>query len=122
MPPCRDKTRYNAAPNQQIFFPEYRNLRRGCAEGDQSHYTQVGDSPSLNEWNVQGENGVLLTIDERRMSSYSFFPSSMMKKEVPLYFFQRRQRNYKVSCSAMEGRSFEEIKENNGLVEAVKGS
>ena len=56
----------------------------------------------MTEWDVQIENGVLLRMDDTRSTSYSFWPSSEIKKDVPLKFFQRSQTNYALRCAQSE--------------------
>ena len=86
--PCFERNRYNASPNQQFWFPEIRNHTRPC--GDQKGpYKELGGDLELTEWDVHLENGILTRIDDTMHASYSFFPSSAIKKEVPMKFFQR---------------------------------
>ena len=54
----------------------------------------MAQETQMTEWDVQIENGVLLRMDDTRSTSYSFWPSSEIKKDVHLKFFQRAQTNY----------------------------
>ena len=65
-------------------------------------YTEV-KGLNLTEWDLQLENGVLMRLDDTMHTSYSFFPSSHIKKEVPLKFYQLPIQNYKLECENEPG-------------------
>lgn len=64
----------------------------------ESLYTQINDDFGLTEWDVQLENGVLTRLDETEHTSYSFFPSSQIKQQVQMKFYQKPQPDYKLEC------------------------
>ena len=108
--PCRDKARYNAASNQQFWFAEMRHPQRGCYDS-KSFYQELKSNESLTEWDLHLENGVLTRLDDTMHTSYSFFPSSAIKKEVPIKFFQRPQVNFKIECATDPTKSYEALQQ-----------
>ena len=113
--PCQDRGRYNAAPNQQFWFAEIRRLHRSC-ETDDDAFAEVPDQLGLTEWDVQIENGVLTRMDDTMHTSFSFFPSSAIKKEVSLKFYQRPITNYKLECDIKEERSLKLLDQNHNII------
>ena len=59
------------------------------------------DGPAITEWDMHLENGVLTRLDDTMHTSYSFFPSSFIKKEVDMKFYQLPFPNFKLSCWAL---------------------
>ena len=55
------------------------------------------------------ESGVLVGLDLEMHTSYSFFPSSHLKKDVDMKFYQKSMDNYKLSCEIEYGTSIEDI-------------
>lgn len=52
----------------------------------------------MSEWDVQLENGILTKLDEHMHTSYSFFPSSHLKQNIPMNFYLRPNSSYKLEC------------------------
>lgn len=54
-----------------------------------SIHQELAEDMGLTEWDVQLENGILPMLDTTYHTSYNFFPSSAIKKDVPIKFYQR---------------------------------
>ena len=76
----------------------------------------------MTEWDVQIENGVLLRMDDTRSTSYSFWPSSEIKKDVDLKFFQRTQTNYALRCAHSAEYNLTALKEKHNIIEMAQGT
>ena len=78
--PCKDRIRYNAAPNQQFWFGEMRRKYRDCGvAGVHEQVHEIELDTGLTEWDFQLENGVLTRLDAFSSTSYTFFPGSYIK-------------------------------------------
>ena len=53
-------------------------------------------TPSL--FDLELENGVGNILDDALHYSYSMWPSSDIKKDIPVYFYQQPIYNYKLTC------------------------
>ena len=58
-------------------------------------------------------------MDDTMHTSYSFFPSSAIKKEVPLKFYQRPLTNYKLECDQQEERSLRLLVQNHSILDVM---
>ena len=110
--PCKNTDRYNAASNQQFWFAEFRKRLRGCEGPESADHEDIGaflttSGAALTEWDIQSENGVLKELDGTAHTSFSFFPSSNIKKEVKMKVYQRHITNYKLICDINPERSLE---------------
>ena len=68
----------------------------------------------MTEYSVQLENGVLNSLDGALHYTYSVWPDSTIKKEVPYKFYQKRVINYDLECETSpnedgEGRGREDF-------------
>ena len=52
----------------------------------------------MTEYDVQLENGVLNRLDNALHYTYSVWPSSEFKKNIPMKFWQKQVYNYDISC------------------------
>ena len=96
--PCKDRALYNAAPNQQFFFAEFRRINRDTSCQTSEDYLLIENGTSMTEWDIHLENGVLTRLDDQPHTSYSFYPSSALKKEVPMNFYLKPLKNFKLEC------------------------
>ena len=111
-PPCLGYKDYNAHPKQQFWFAEVRAKYRQCSREDsESVYRELAEGFNMTEWDVQLENGVLTRLDSHFHTSYSLFPSSHIKKEIPMKFYQRATANYKLECAQDPEKSIDELYE-----------
>ena len=68
------------------------------------------NGPFLTEWDVHSENGVLNYVDQARSVTYSLWPSSDVKKDIPMKFYQKPAYNYKIECeTSSEAHSLAEF-------------
>ena len=49
-------------------------------------------------FDLELENGVGSILDDALHYSYSMWPSSNIKKDIPMYFYQQPIYNYKLTC------------------------
>ena len=49
-------------------------------------------------FDLELENGVGNILDDALHYSYSMWPSSNIKKDIPMYFYQQPIYNYKLTC------------------------
>ena len=56
------------------------------------------NGPSLTEWDVHSESGVLDYVDQARSVTYSLWPSSEVKKDILMKFYQKPAYNFKIEC------------------------
>ena len=56
------------------------------------------DDLGVTEWDLHLENGVLTRLDDTMHTSFSFWPSSQIKKDVSMNFYQLPLPNFKLEC------------------------
>ena len=110
--PCFDENlQYNALPYQQFYLPEIRRKHRQCTKQG-PNFEEMTNGPSLTEWDVHSESGVLNYVDQARSVTYSFWPSSEIKKDIPMKFYQKPAYNYKIECeTSSEAHSLADFQE-----------
>ena len=62
-----------------------------------------------NEYDYQFENSVLNRLEESLHFTYSVWPSSEIKKNVPLNMYQRPIYNFKLECANDKARSMTSV-------------
>ena len=55
-------------------------------------------------FDLELENGLINVMDDWNHYTYSFFPSSEIKKDIPMKFYQKPIYNYKLECDNEPGR------------------
>ena len=59
-------------------------------------------------------------MDDTMHTSYSFFPSSKIKQNVPMKIFQRPQSNFALKCANSKERSLDVLESKYNIVKIAK--
>ena len=86
--PCLEQGSYNASPEQKFYFAEIgRDNPEAVCEDVSQHFQEIESDRYLSEWKFQEDNLLLNRMDELLHYTFSVWPSSEYKKEVPLKFY-----------------------------------
>ena len=97
--PCQDEYQEAVNPKTSFFYAELAREQRQCYHRDP--VAQNLPTPSgfdLTEHEFQLENGVLHSLQKQVHYTYSFFPDDNVKKDIPLYIYQRPTFHWKLEC------------------------